>query len=295
MSENKETLLRTLTSPQQLNVASLVLSAAGITHRIHYIDQNNLEIYVATELTEKAKFELEEYQLENANWPPVETIDTYTPIFRAMSFIIVGLLVYIYSQTGDWTQDGFWFRQGAGNSKAILLGNEYFRLITALILHADLVHLMGNCLLGGFVIHFFLGITGNGIGLLMILLTGATANYINVLAHGPGHNFVGFSTSIFSVIGMLCAIRFSGKTHKTSLQFILPLMSGLALLAFLGSSGPRTDLGGHFFGLLTGLVFGNFVRLKLFEEVRKSFWLQACLGCITAVIVYCSWWFAFAR
>ena len=36
----------------------------------------------------------------------------------------------------------------------------------------------------------------------------------------------------------------------------LPLAAGAGLLAFLGASGPRTDLGAHFFGLLAGAILG---------------------------------------
>lgn len=294
MAATDEQLLCILHNPQQLNVASLVLSAAAITHRIHYVSNTHLEIHVATDLFEAATSELHAYELENTNWPPLNPTDNFTPLFRVMALVIAGVLLYIYSRTGDWKQGSFWFLNGAGNSEAILQKGELYRLVTALTLHADLVHLLGNCLLGTFVIHFFLNITGNGIGLFLIVLTGAIANFINVFAHGTGHNFVGFSTSIFSVIGMLCAMNFSGKTSTTILQFALPLMAGLALLAFLGSSGPRTDLGGHFFGLATGMVCGNFIRLKSFEKARGSMLFQISLGSLAAALVYFSWLIAFA-
>ena len=51
------------------------------------------------------------------------------------------------------------------NLRAILDGGEWYRLATALTLHADIVHLLSNCLLGAVVIHYLLGLTGNGIGL----------------------------------------------------------------------------------------------------------------------------------
>lgn len=295
LPEKQEVLLRTINDPHNLNIYSLVLSAAGITHRIQHIDSAHLEIYVSSELKDIAAMELAAYERENTNWPPKNQIDTYMPSFRAMSPIIAGSLLFIYGQTGDWKQGSLWFVHGAGNSEAILNQSQYYRLVTALTLHADLVHVLSNCILGGFLVHFLLSITGNGIGIFMLLATGAAANYINVLAHGPGHNFVGFSTSIFSVIGMLCTINFRGKKKKTVLHFLMPVMAGLALLAFLGSSGERTDLGGHFFGLATGLLAGNIVRWRVFETIRNSFLWQFLLGCCSCIVVYICWQIAFLQ
>jgi membrane associated rhomboid family serine protease len=72
-------------------------------------------------------------------------------------------------------------------------------------------------------------------------------------------------------------------------------MSGLALLAFLGSSGERTDLGAHLFGLLCGLVFGNFVRRPIFARLRGSFLMQTFLGAFTLIIFYGCWLLALNR
>jgi rhomboid protease GluP len=293
--QDQQVLLRRFSDPDLVNISSLVLSAAKISHRINTVDHCSFEILVQEELLTSAEEELTAYQEENVHWPPVATVDDYTPTFRAMSFVIVGGLVYIYSQSGEWSQDGLWFLHGAGSAEAILNRGEYYRLVTALTLHADIVHILGNCILGGFLIHFFFGIVGNGIGLLAIVTTGALANYINVLVHGGDHNFVGFSTSIFSTIGMLCTISLSGKSARPTLHFFMPVMAGLALLALLGSSGERTDFGGHFFGLVCGLIAGYAIRLTLFDRIRHSFKIQVFSACMGFAIVYYCWQLAFSH
>jgi rhomboid protease GluP len=293
-SENPEVLLRTFSSPSQLNTGSLVLSATQISHRIHFLDDESIQIFVKKSDFERADYQIATYEQENSGWPFVDPEVTYSPHFKAMSFILVGLLVYIYSMSGDWQQDGYWFIHGSGDSGLILLESEYFRLLTSLTLHADIVHLLSNCILGGFLIHFFLGITGNGLGLFAIIATGAAANYINVIAHGPDHHFVGFSTAIFSVIGMLCTINFTFKHRRSAFHILLPIMAGLSLLAFLGSSGERTDLGAHFFGLATGLAAGNLVRLPAFKTARDNFLLQVFFGFLAFLSIYMSWFLAFA-
>jgi len=280
------------TNPDGLNILSLVLSAADITHRVNYISSKSMEIYVSSRDKEKADREITAYLSENRNWPPQATPPETTIIFRAMSPLVVGLLLLFYNVTGGWQAESLWFAAGAGDSQKILFAGEIYRLVTALTLHADLVHLLSNCFLGALLLHYFLQLTGNGIGLFSMLFTGALANYLNVLAHGPGHHFVGFSTAIFSVIGMLCTIGFAAKTMRYILHFLMPIMGGLALLALLGSSGERTDLGAHLFGLLCGLVFGNVVRLPLFPILRHSIPLQIALSLFSFLLVIFAWYFA---
>jgi len=287
--QSADTLIKKCTDPRKLNVYSLVLSAAGITHRIQYISHEHIEIYVTGRSVEKALYELASYDQENKNWPPPHSVDTFSPTFLAMSPLVVGCLACIFGLSGEWRPDSNLFAKGAGDSTAILHNLEIYRLVTPLTLHADLVHLMSNCILGGFLLHCFFLVTGNGIGLCAMLLTAALANMINVAVHGPGHLFVGFSTAVFAVIGMLCTMNFTKKSRRFNLQFFMPVMSGLALLAFLGSSGERTDLGAHLFGLLCGLVSGNIVNFSWFYSLRSSIFVQSLLSVLAFAFVLGCW------
>jgi membrane associated rhomboid family serine protease len=292
--QSSESMILKVSDPRLLNTYSLVLSASGITHRIQYISADHIEIYVNTKQKERALYEISAYDRENRDWPPAVQSDNFVPTFRAMSSMVIGILIFIYGMTGDWHHESIWFQKGAGDSAAILNNFEFYRLVTPLTLHADVVHLLGNCFLGGILLHYFLHLTGNGIGLFTMLVTATTANLINVVMHGPGHLFVGFSTAVFSIIGMLCTISFALKTNRFTFHFFMPVMSGLAFLAFLGSSGERTDLGAHLFGLLCGLISGNFVRLPIFSALRSSFFIQTILGILTFTIFYVCWFLALA-
>ncbi len=285
-----EVRIAEIDDPETLNISSLVLSAADITHRIHVLSHTRMEIYVADSQKDRALHELTAYDLENKETLELHGVqETFIPTFRAMGPLVIGGLVLMYGVTGDWRPDSYWFLRGAGDSRAILQDFQFFRLVTPLTLHADLVHLLSNGILGVFLLHFFFHLTGNGIGLTSLLLTATTANLLNVIVHGPGHLFVGFSTATFSVIGMLCTMSFSGKVPRFRLHFLMPVMAGLALLALLGSSGERTDLGGHLFGLLCGLIGGNMVRLPHFAALRTSFVLQSLLGVAAISVVLGCW------
>jgi len=300
MTADAENIPEILTFPLSdstlLNTYSLVLSSANIPHTINCRLDETIELTIAAPHRERALYEISLYLQENRDWPPpAPAVPTYNPSFKVMSFIVIGCLFLIYSASGNWHPESIWFKKGAGDSTAILQGGEYFRLITPLMLHADLVHLMGNCFLGGFLLHFYFKITGNGLGLFTMLATATIANYVNVLAHGSGHHFVGFSTAVFSIIGVLCTSGYQKSTSTINFHLFMPVMAGIALLALLGAGGERTDLGAHFFGLVTGLVVGILLRTKGVQMVRQSNFLQIILGILTCSIAWISWIKAFAE
>jgi len=275
---------------------SLVLSAVDIPHHINCITPDHYEIYVEEHQFPQAKKEITTYINENRNWPPAPPAeDGFRPTFLAMSPVIISIIIYIFNLSGNWNNHSLWFTRGAGDANAILDNLELYRLITPLTLHADIVHLLGNCFLGGILLHFLLHITGNGIGLIIILISAVTANYINVIIHGHDHYFVGFSTAVFAIIGMLCTISLTRQNKHTTLHFFIPLMAGFALLALLGSGGKRTDLGAHLFGLLCGFVSGGVVLLPCYETMRRSFTIQTVLGITFFATVYLAWYSAFQQ
>lgn len=278
----------TITDPSQASICSLVLSAVEIPHIIRKNDKNGAEIDLPASLKEKALYEWTRYLEENINWPEKPPRETdFTPSFKVMNLLIVGFLALLYNASGPWSEESIWFLHGAGNSTQILQSGEYYRLITALTLHADPVHLMGNCFIAAFLLHFYFAITGNGIGLLLLLLTAASANYINVVVHGSGHNFVGFSTAVFSVIGIICIAEY--RTTAKTLRFFVPVMAGVSLLALLGAGGGRTDLGAHLFGLGTGLIAGFLLRIPFLKKIRFSFPVQMAAGILGVFVVWICW------
>lgn len=268
---------------------SLVLSSAGITHHLCQT-RDNLTISVTADDNLAAQEQIHAYFHENKNWPPVpvESNSSFTPLLQPPTLLLIGALALFYSITGPWAGHSFWFTNGAGDAEAILKNGEWYRLITALTLHADTTHLLGNCLLGGFLFHFFCRLSGNGLGLFSMLVTATLANLINVFLHGTNHHFVGFSTAVFSIIGML-AILSRQHQIRTGYQRIMPFMAGAALLAMLGSSGERTDLGAHFFGLCCGLVTGLILSSSPLLTLRHSVIFQTTLFFLFIAGIFTAW------
>jgi len=301
-SENEEMLLRHFHDPEQLNISSLVLSSASLPHRVVITGQHNFSLYLQHRWQEEAEYQLAAYEEESRHWPPPKPVNlsvNFQPLFRAMTPTLITALALFYLKSGDWDSGSIWFTAGAGDANKILDG-QWYRLVTALTLHADALHLLSNLAIGAIFLHYFFAITGSGFGLAAILFTGTLANLFNVLTHGGNHLFVGFSTALFAVAGMLCTIGLSrpkeeGESWRHRLvRLLLPLMGGLSLLAMLGSSGEHTDLGGHLFGLLTGLAVGNVVHLHGFDHWRRSAFLQTLFAAASLFTLILCWRMAFS-
>lgn len=273
---------------------NLVLSAVEITHHIHF-DNYKWQLLVTGDNKLRAINELESYFAENKDWPPVAPApdNDFVPLLQPPTLLLIGGLILFFSITGPWQEQSLWFVQGAGNGERILEQGEWWRLVTALTLHADTVHLLGNCFIGGWLVHFLCRLTGTGLGLCAMLLSAGCGNLINTLARGPGHQFVGFSTAVFTVIGMLAVLTHQGRKKFTGRHFLIPLMAGMALLAMLGSSGERTDLGAHLFGLLCGLAFGYILGRETLQSLRHSLLVQSLSFLFFLTLLIGSWILAF--
>ncbi len=169
-----------------------------------------------------------------------------------------------------------------------ILDGEMYRCITALLLHADAAHIAGN--MAGMVI--FGGavcvVTGSGVGWLMILASGIFGNLMNALAYETGHMSVGASTAVFGAVGILCAFQAvnAARTGKGWKRTALAFGSGLALLAFLGTSA-RSDVGAHLFGFFCGVLMGGGYRLWMGHPLGMKG--QVLCAIATASTVLLAW------
>jgi len=281
-----------LTTEQEETVTTwaLVLAAVRIPHHIHY-HNHTWQLFVPAGKELLAIYELESYVEENKDWPPRRPAPDhdFTPLYQPPTLLLMGALILFYTITGPWNAQSSWFIQGAGSGEHILQKGEWWRLLTALTLHADTVHLLSNCLIGGWLVHFFCQLTGTGLGLCALLLVAGGGNLINVLMHGTAHQFVGFSTAVFAVIGMLAVFTHQRRSRFTGSHFLIPIMAGTALLAALGSSGERTDLGAHFFGLLCGLLSGYLLSREPLHGLRHSLSFQCLCFILFFSLLLGSW------
>ena len=285
------------------NLWSLVLHAADIEHGLRH-GETGWQLLVAEENISEAREELLLFSEENRNWPPERTarsgqesvVENSPPVLPVM-----GALVVFHAVTGGGLGRGHWFDLGALDRARVMDDGQWWRLITALTLHADSVHLLGNIFFGGLLVHSLCRHLGSGIAWFSVLLAGVLANAINVLLHGESYRSVGFSTAVFGMVGMLSGMRL--RRIGGWQEMVLALGSAASLLALMGASGERTDLGAHFWGVVVGLLVGVLLGALGFAGKRVlaplGQWLlfagtlAAVLGCwLYALYPWEGLWFA---
>ena len=283
-------------SKQQAEQWSLVLRAANIPSTIVF-ERRSWVIKVSPIHEKMALREIAAFMEENSDWPPLRRKkEIPLPVltkYQPPTILMMGALVVFFIITGPWSSGSAWFSQGAASGRQILENGQWYRLVTALTLHADVVHLFGNIIIGGILVHFLCRLLGNGLGWFLILASGTLGNLMNILLHGNQHNSVGFSTAIFGTIGILSGYQAASKRSAALKEILLPLAAGAGLLAFLGAGGERTDLGAHFFGLLAGAGLGALLVFLPSQRILiNKTSLQTNLFVASLAIVGLCWWVA---
>jgi rhomboid protease GluP len=303
MNENDSLLLAAGPEPEQWVLAakahhadlkdySLVLSAIGIEHQVN---RQAGALFVRRQHSARAMAELQAFREENHNWPaPTVRPPPFVRSGSRTNLFMLSLLIFFYLLSGPWQTASPWFQAGAVNSKTILEQGQWQRLLTALTLHADQMHLVGNCVIGGFVTQLLCKSVGSGTAWLSLLLSGLLGNLLNIVFRSEPHYSVGFSTAIFAAIGILCGRQIISPGPVLR-QLLLPLGAGIGLLAMLGSSNEsgRTDLGAHLFGLLCGTIFGLLLRLCKLDQQGERKTIQQSLLTIALLLITVCWLLAF--
>jgi membrane associated rhomboid family serine protease len=180
-----------------------------------------------------------------------------------------------------------WFSAGAAQTGRIFAG-EWYRVITALGLHADLGHLSSNLVAGSLFGFFASEVLGSGLAWLMILIAGSAGNAINAFFQPASHTSVGASTGIFGALGLLAVVALKYRSQwKGRLRRWAPLAAGLMLLAFMGTAGERVDVGAHVAGFAAGGALGAGVLVLGSPAVSRRLNLACAMG---AFVVFLGAW-----
>ncbi|MDH5299198.1 MAG: rhomboid family intramembrane serine protease [Desulfobulbaceae bacterium] len=274
---------------EQARLCALVLEAVGIPNRLEH-GREGWQCLVPSAEAAEARSQLARYNEENLHWPPPPHSEAARPWAQHQppTMLAMGALLVFHVVTGSWQEGNLWFASGAVDAFRILRDHQWWRLVTALTLHAGPVHLFSNVFIGGVLIHFLCKTVGGGLGWSMMLLAGSLGNYLNILARSGQHHSVGFSTSVFAAVGILCGLQAQRRNRQ---GLLLPLGGGASLLALLGAEGEQTDLGAHFWGLAAGFGLGLILAALPagFRRLIASFPVQAFLFCGCLAMIWGCW------
>ncbi|MDQ7833401.1 MAG: rhomboid family intramembrane serine protease [Desulfovibrionaceae bacterium] len=240
---------------------ALVLSARGVPHGLSR-DGDLWRIRVPARHAAQAVEEIRAYIRENLAQETGRRLPRPIPA-RSVAWVMAGLMalfVFLISDPVLFGKRLNFVRMGAGDTGAMLFSGQWWRAVTALTLHADMAHLVGNVAVGGLFMAFLCREAGVGTGFFLALAAGAAGNYLKAVIQGPGHHFLGASTAVFGALGVLGGLRTMCGMRGLSLRQVAPFAAGLMLLALLGAGdeedGSKIDLAGHFLGFAAGMLLG---------------------------------------
>lgn len=209
----------------------------------------------------------------------------------AIAYVAI-LLLTAYGAGNAWF-DADWLSIGDLQGDA---AGEWWRAVTALTLHLDQEHLLGNLLFGVLAGMAAARLLGDGVAWASILGAGALANYVEILIAPVTHRAVGASTAVFAALGLLAGMAWRQRlTLRERLWYRwAPLIAGICLLTLLGAGNAHVDVLGHALGFVFGTGVG-WVYARIGAPNHRSKRLQIIAGAGAALLVCAAWLLALSH
>ena len=276
-------------SLRKANDHALVILSMGLAYWM-FPDQGKYRLFVDAVEEDAVRDQLTRFDRENRFWPPKPLVyekGNPVPILSFLPYLILLVVTYIVQHRGGELIG----QRGCMDVLAFVGEHEWWRVITALTLHSDLAHLIGNLGMGCFFAFFVVQLFGAGTAWLAILLAAALANAACAKFYYPAEFYsIGASTAVFAAVGLSVghALKRGIIRYRElgSGSILLPLFVAAVMLGWWGSAGERTDVTSHLFGLLSGILFGGLLSLVRSERLKK-FGNSAAI--LSLLIVIAAW------
>jgi membrane associated rhomboid family serine protease len=277
-----ETIIRTTKRMSVADEWALVLTALGIPYRLELTDTGWALLVPASEVGKALG------ALHAGDEETLRTVTTAVPEGASpgpawtFGLSIGACMVAFFAVTGPWLTGSSWFERGSAVAYLMLHG-EPWRAVTALTLHADVIHVVSNATATALILPLIMQRFGVGVGLWLVLLAGTAGNLVTAWAYGSYHVAVGGSTATFGGLGILAALQFCSRPARGGARgrrWVIPVAVVL-LLTMLGTA-RGADVLAHAFGVLSGGVLG-FLAAFLRPIAAPIQWV-AVAGVLLAVV-----------
>lgn len=263
---------------------SLVLASQGIEHAIEHAANTGWGLLVSSRDCEQAVTAIRQYELENRHWPWRQAVFRARIVFDWGSLAWV-LLVAAFFCLSEVRED---LRSVGMVDSAAIARAQWWRLFTAVFLHADLGHLATNASIGLVLLGLAMGRYGTGIGLLAAYLAGVAGNVASWLGHAEPHRSLGASGMVMGALGLLAVQSLSfRRDFPHAARYIMAGMAGSVMLFVLLALTPGTDVVAHFGGFAAGALLG--VGLTLAPNPTQKPLANLTAGLLFALLVIWTW------
>ena len=272
---------------------AFVLDAVGVPYE-RRTTATGASLWVEPEHHARAAHELRGYLRENHRpavapvvWPN-HPHAIYGVIGYALVLIAVTFAVLAGAGDNNWKSAGV---LDAG----FLDRGEWWRVLTALTLHGDVLHLLSNLAFGALFGYPAARLFGPGVAWLLILAGAGLAYGVDALLHPPQHHLLGASTAVFTALGLVASYGWRRHLQNWSpwTRRSAPLVAGIALLAFTGTGGENTDVLAHLAGFVVGTGIGALCA-RLTMPAPGHFRVQWIAGLAALALLSLAWTLALA-
>ena len=248
-----------------------------------YVDVPEWQIRLASEIVSEQLAEELQRKRDAARTdtrPPVPTAALSTGL------LLAALTCLWFGDCSDMASHTLCYAAGAGDRQALLSG-QWWRLITAATLHADLAHVAGNAA-------FFVALTwaagerlGSGMAMMVWLCT-AVAGFEASLWGSAADVTVGASGGLFGLLGAASAHALrTAHRHGAHWQRHREIMAAAASLLAMTAFSEHANLYAHLGGFACGMAFGAVAPARPFNLL-----VQAMAAIVCAGIIVTAWWAA---
>ena len=202
----------------------------------------------------RAQEALAQYRAENRNWHWRQPLPEAGLVFHWGSLGWAAAIVAAYY----WSAVRFPGVQSAGimDSEKVADG-QWWRLLTAVTLHANGPHLMANATTGFVLMGLAMARYGPGVALLATFLAGVAGNAADMLVYAQPHQSLGASGMVMGALGAITVQSFSfWRQYRPGGRFLRrAAAAGVLILVLLGFS-PDSDVVAHVGGFIAGAMLG---------------------------------------
>ncbi len=179
--------------------------------------------------------------------------------YGAMVLIAINALLFVLVELERRvTGESILFVKGGLYPPAVLIGGEWYRVVTACFLHVDITHLTNNLVMLGAVGRYVERHLGTVRYTVLYFIAGVCGNLVSLyfsVRMGDSTFSVGASGAVFGTVGALLAIalRNGGRVEGLKMKGILIM---IALMLFAGFTASGINNAAHVGGLVGGFLMG---------------------------------------
>ena len=184
------------------------------------------------------------------------------------------LLVFLMASATLWGQKPIAAHLTASREQ-IFSQHEYYRLFTAIAMHADIRHFLGNAIffwIFGFLLHSYYGKLWFP---FLSLFFGAIINALTLALYPPEVTLLGASGVVYFMAGAWATLFFFVERKSHWMKRLIAAVGVSLVLFFPTSYEPEVSYLCHAIGFAVGiLVAAIYFRVKKNQIRREEYWEQ---------------------